>query len=386
MALTRRLFAARLAGATALGVAGLGGRAWGDVPAAIRDVSVEGAGASVRVLMALDRPAMARTMFLQGPDRFVVDVAGARWALPGVGHAGEGPGVGVVNRYRYAPRPDGSARLVLDLHAPAALVRQSLGGQRSPELSFDLAATAPFAASPPPRREIPGRSRERRTIVVDAGHGGRDPGAVGTTGVREKDIVLDAALQLRNALESRGPYRVALTRDADRFVPLEDRVRFARSENADLFISLHADANANNEAAGASVYTLSERGADRAQGLMAAQNWDLDLGNAPRSGVVGNILVDLAQRETTNRSAQFAELVIPRIGGVAPLLRNTHRNAGFFVLLAPDVPAVLIETGFLSNVADERRLADPRARQSMAEAMAGAVDAYFAAPQLMAGA
>jgi N-acetylmuramoyl-L-alanine amidase len=232
--------------------------------------------------------------------------------------------------------------------------------------------------------ERPGRSAPRRTIVIDAGHGGRDPGAVGVTGVREKDVVLDAALKLRQALESRGNYTVALTRDADRFIPLEGRVRFARAQNADLFISVHADANHNREAAGASVYTLSESGAERAQGLMASQNWDLDLGDAPRQGVTHDILVDLAQRETTNRSAQFAQVVIPRLGQVAPLLRNTHRNAGLFVLLAPDVPAVLIETGFLSNVADERRLSDPRARESMAGAMAGAIDAYFATPQLYA--
>jgi N-acetylmuramoyl-L-alanine amidase len=196
--------------------------------------------------------------------------------------------------------------------------------------------------------------------------------------------VLDAALKLREALESRGRYRVALTRDADRYVELEDRVRFARAQHADLFISIHADSHANREAQGASVYTLSERGADRAQGIMASQNWNLDLGDAPREGVARDILVDLAQRETTNRSAQFAQTLIPRLGEVAPLLRNTHRSAGFFVLLAPDVPAVLIETGFLSNVTDERRLSDPRARETMAEAMAGAVDGYFSGAQLYA--
>jgi N-acetylmuramoyl-L-alanine amidase len=199
-------------------------------------------------------------------------------------------------------------------------------------------------------------------------------------------VVLDAALKLRDALESRGQYRVALTRDADRFIELEDRVHFARTQNADLFISIHADSNPNRDATGASVYTLSERGAARAQNMIGAQNWDLDLGDAPRQGVTHVILVDLTQRETTNRSGQFAQTVIPRLGQVAPLLRNTHRNAGLFVLLAPDVPAVLIETGFLSNVTDERRLADPRAREAMAGAMAGAVDAYFASPQLYAGA
>jgi N-acetylmuramoyl-L-alanine amidase len=332
------------------------------------------------VTVALDRPTTAETFFLSGPDRFVIDVANSQLALGG--QSGEGPGGGVVRRYRYGPRPNGDSRLVLDLEAPASIVRQEVGGRRSPALSFDLAPTAPYAAPPPPI-ERRGREAEIRNIVIDAGHGGRDPGAIGTTGVREKDVVLDAALKLRDALEHRGRYRVALTRDADRFVELEQRVRFARAQNAHLFISIHADSHANHEAAGASVYTLSEHGADRAQRMMAAQNWELDIG---ARGVTHDILVDLAQRETTNRSANFAQTVIPRIGQVAPLLRNTHRNAGFFVLLAPDVPAVLIETGFLSNPADERRLADPSARERLAEAMAGAVDAYFAAPALYASA
>lgn len=365
------------AGATALGGAALSGRAWADAPAAVRGVLVQEAGAAARVTVALERQAQARTFFLESPHRFVIDLANTRLALP-QGASGEGPGAGFIRRYRYAPQADGAARLVLDLEAPAELLRQEVGGRRSPDLSFDLAPTVPFAPAQP--RE--GARTGRRTIVVDAGHGGRDPGAVGVTGVREKDVVLDAALHLRQALESRGRYRVALTRDADRYVPLEDRVRFARAQHADLFISIHADANANTAAQGASVYTLSERGQARAQNM--AQNWDIDFGDAPRAGGVQDILLDLYQRETTNRSAQFAQVVIPRLGQVAPLLRNTHRNAGLYVLLAPDVPAVLIETGFLSNATDERRLADPRARQAMAEAMAQAVDAYFAAPQLMA--
>jgi N-acetylmuramoyl-L-alanine amidase len=382
MVITRRTLLS--AGAAGLGVSALGGTAWADAPAAVRAVLVQASGVAARVTVALDRPTTATTFFLSDPNRFVIDLANSHIALP-QGASGEGPGGGVVRRYRYAPRPDGISRLVLDLEAPASIVRQELGGRRSPEISFDLAPTAPFVPAPAPV-ERPGRSGQRRTIVVDAGHGGRDPGAVGVTGVREKDVVLDAALKLRDALESRGQYRVALTRDADRFIELEDRVHFARTQNADLFISIHADSNPNRDATGASVYTLSERGAARAQNMIGAQNWDLDLGDAPRQGVTHDILVDLTQRETTNRSGQFAQTVIPRLGQVAPLLRNTHRNAGLFVLLAPDVPAVLIETGFLSNVTDERRLADPRAREAMAGAMAGAVDAYFASPQLYAGA
>jgi N-acetylmuramoyl-L-alanine amidase len=380
MDVTRRSFA--LFGATAFGAAALSGRAWADVPAIVRGVLVQPEGESARVTVALDRRSVATAFFLQNPDRFVIDLANTRLSLP-QGATGEGPGAGVIRRYRYGPRPDGAARLVLDLAAPANVVRQELGGRRSPDMSFDLAPQTPIAATPSPQEYL-GRSARRRTIVIDAGHGGRDPGAIGTTGVREKDVVLDSAVLLRQALEGRGRYQVALTRDNDTFVPLDDRVRFARSHEADLFISIHADSHANAQSQGASVYTISERGADRAQNLMDAQNWDIDLGGAPRDGLAHDILIDLYQRETTNRSAQFAQTLIPRLGQVSPLLRNTHRNAGFYVLLAPDVPAVLVETGFLSNAADERRLSDPRARQNMAEAMAQAVDAYFAGPQVYA--
>ncbi|MES1157334.1 MAG: N-acetylmuramoyl-L-alanine amidase [Alphaproteobacteria bacterium] len=389
MTLTRRLFAARLTGALALSAAA---PAWASAPAAIRDVALAQAGGAVRVSLAMDRAASARTFFLDNPSRFVIDVADARWALDGAASGqGQGPGAGVITRYRYGQRPEGAARLVLDLEAPTSLVRQSLGGPLSPNLSFDLASSIPTQGPVPLIRPQPGpnRSGRVRTVVIDPGHGGHDPGAIGAGGTREKDVVLDAALKLRSALQARGGYQVQLTRTDDTFVPLEDRVGFARAHNAELFISVHADSSPNNSnACGASVYTLSEHGAARAQNMMGAQNWDLDLGDAPRHGVVNDILIDLAQRETTNRSAQFAETVIKSLDGVSPLLANTHRNAGFFVLLAPDVPAVLIETGFLSNISDERRLSDPRAREAIADAMAGAVDVYFGhgAPIYMAGA
>lgn len=380
MDVTRRAFA--FFGATAIGSVAMTGRAFADPPAAIRGVLVQEAGAAARVTLALDRPAQARTFFLSEPSRFVIDVANAQLSLPG-GATGQGPGAGVVRRVRYAPQAGGVSRVVLDLEAPASLVRQELGGRRDASISFDIAASEPFAAAPT-RTERPGREQTRRTIVIDAGHGGRDPGALGVNGTREKDVVLHCALMLRDVLEHRG-YQVALTRDADTFVELENRVRFARTQHADLFISIHADASPNNETTGASVYTLSDSGANRAQNMMASQNWTIDLGDT-RDALARDILTDLAQRDTTNRSAQFAQMVIPRLGEVAPLVRNTHRSAGFFVLLAPDVPAVLIETGFLSNPTDERRLADPRVRENMAEAMAGSIDAFFAAPALYASA
>lgn len=380
MDVTRRSFA--FFGATALGSAALTGRAFADPPSAIRGVLVQEAGAACRVTLALDRPAQARTFFLSEPSRFVIDVANSQLAMPG-GASGSGAGAGVVRRFRYAPQAGGISRVVLDLEAPANLVRQELGGRRNAAISFDIAANAPLMPAPA-RVERQGRETGARTIVIDAGHGGRDPGAIGVSGTREKDVVLHCALTLRDALQQRG-YRVALTRDADHFVELENRVRFAREQHADLFISIHADASPNRETTGASVYTLSDSGANRAQNMMASQNWDLDLGDT-RNSLARDILVDLAQRDTTNRSAQFAQVVIPKLADVAPLVRNTHRSAGFFVLLAPDVPAVLIETGFLSNATDERRLADPRARERVADAMAQAVDAYFRPAQQYAAA
>lgn len=380
MDVTRRAFA--FFGATAVGSVAMGGRAFADVPSSIRGVLVQEAGGACRVTLALDRPAQARTFFLSDPSRFVIDIANAQLVMPG-GATGQGAGAGIVRRFRYAQQPNGSSRVVLDLEAPASVVRQELGGRRNAAISFDIAADAPFTPAPQPIQRA-GRDQRRRTIVIDAGHGGRDPGAIGVNGAREKDVVLHCALMARDALEQRG-YRVALTRDADNFVELEDRVHFARGQHADLFISIHADSSPNAATTGASVYTLSDRGATRAQGMIASQNWDLELGST-RANATRDILVDLTQRETTNRSAQFAQVVIPKLGEVAPLVRNTHRNAGLFVLLAPDVPAVLIETGFLSNAADERRLADPRARERMAGAMAEAVDAYFAPAALYAAA
>lgn len=361
-----------LAGALALPATA----AFGDEPVLVRGLEVSAASDGARLSVALSRSAAPRAFFLAGPDRFVVDIPNARFAL-----GREPQPAGPVSRVRRAVQPDGAARIVLDLAGPAQLGRQEIGGRREPGFSFDLVGASPSipltaAAAPPPLRRVD--DGRRHVIVVDAGHGGHDPGALGVTGLREKDVVLDTALNLRDALESRGRYRVALTRDADVFLPLPERVRIARDQGADLFLSLHADANANGQASGASVYTLSERGGARARGMIDAQDWAVDLGEAPRSGLVTQILTDLTQRETNNRSVTFAQTLITGLDGAAPLLGNTHRNAGFYVLLAPDVPAALLEMGFLTNAQDERRLADQRARLRMADAVASSIDHYFA--------
>ncbi|KAF0178428.1 MAG: N-acetylmuramoyl-L-alanine amidase [Hyphomonadaceae bacterium] len=389
------------------------------------------------IVLTVDRATETRSFLLSGPDRFVVDVP----ASLAMGRIDAQP-AGVVRGVRHGRRPDGAMRVVFDLASAARLGARRVEGLNATRtrLVYELqasSATAPapegtaaphgtaapasrqasieyISSSAPVARRAPAptvtasaparpapvvhtsqpapqptqppliRSADR-VIVIDAGHGGKDPGAHGAAGTREKEVVLAAALALRDQLQARGGYRVVLTRDTDVFIPLEQRVAIARRERADLFVSLHADSHPDARASGASVYTLSDRGGARARSLMEGQDWDVDLGDAPRDARVQNILVDLTQRETTGRSAEFAQNLIGELGREAPLLRNTHRSAGFFVLLAPDVPAVLLELGFLTHSGDETRLANTATRRRMMVAVADSIDVYFARSRAYAG-
>jgi N-acetylmuramoyl-L-alanine amidase len=214
-------------------------------------------------------------------------------------------------------------------------------------------------------------------VVIDAGHGGQDPGAAGQSS-HEKDLTLAAAQTLKARLERSGRYKVVLTRDHDVYVPLEQRVRIARKANADLFISLHADSGTTPDLKGATVYTLSEQGTTRAaKQVFEKADW-INMTLPGPDQQVNRILLDLTQRETRNRSSEFAETLLTRISDATPLLRRSHRDAGFMVLLAPDVPAVLLEMGFITNPSDERRLGDPAQRRRLMDGVAQAIDAYFA--------
>jgi len=220
------------------------------------------------------------------------------------------------------------------------------------------------------------RAHVRKVVVIDAGHGGHDPGAQ-SGATAEKDLTLAAARALKARLERGGHYRVVMTRAADVYVPLESRVQIARRAGADLFISLHADsAGADPSTHGASVYTVSDHGEERVTQVLGRNEWFNRTG-ARADPAVGQILLDLTQRSTRNRSAIFAQLMIDRLGDRIDLLPRTHRDAGYFVLLAPDVPAVLLEMGFISSPDDAARLADPVSRGKLMDAVAGAIDAYF---------
>ena len=260
-----------------------------------------------------------------------------------------------VDHYRYvvdvAPIPPDEVRLTKTAAPKALALRNNLLPAKAPMLSM------------------------KRTIVIDAGHGGHDPGAQGAQGF-EKDVNLAAAQALKERLERSGRYKVVLTRADDSYIALADRVRIAQRAGADLFISLHSDSGPNPEARGASVYTLSDKASLRATRFVKRDDWFMKASLTGDRGV-RDILFDLTQRATRNRSAAFAETLVGHIEGRAPLLRRSHRDAGFMVLLAPDVPAVLLEMGFVSNSEDEAILRDPAQRMRLMTAVADSIDDYF---------
>jgi len=222
---------------------------------------------------------------------------------------------------------------------------------------------------------------EKPMIVIDAGHGGVDPGALGD-GVMEKNITLAVALALKKELLSTGRYRVRLTRETDVYIPLRDRFKVARDSGADLFISLHADSHNDPFMRGASVYTLSETASDAEAADLANQENKSDIiagvDLSKQSGMVTDILIDLAQRDTINQSNTFAVDLVSELKSDTLMLEHSHRSAGFAVLKAPDVPSVLIEMGYISSNKDQALLTDKPHQARLAKSIRRAIDDYFA--------
>lgn len=213
-------------------------------------------------------------------------------------------------------------------------------------------------------------------VVIDPGHGGRDPGALAVNGTQEADIVLLLAKDIQRELQAAGRYKVHLTRTSDVYVEHEDRVSKARDWGADLFISVHADSAMKPYTSGASVYTISTTGERRKDQTANKYGWHLPIEDGTPDEVSG-IIEDLIKRETKSNSKTFAEILVPEMEKAGPLLRNTHRRKNLFVLLAPDVPAVLIEAGFMTNREDATRLKSKSGRLKMAQAIRRGIDTYF---------
>jgi N-acetylmuramoyl-L-alanine amidase len=240
---------------------------------------------------------------------------------------------------------------------------------------------APADARNKQRRRKGAAKRPRHTIALDPGHGGIDPGAISPRGMHEKTITLAMARELARQLDASGRYRVVLTRRKDVFVPLRERVARARADHAELFLSVHVDALPDAKMRGLSVYTLSEQASDReAAALAERENRDdfvARLKLSRRSREIGAILLDLAMRRTSNQSLALARSIVDELGRDVPLLERPHREAGFAVLTAPDIPSALVELGCLSNPEEERLLAQPAYRRRLAKGLVRAIDDYF---------
>ncbi len=372
----------------------------------IRDIDIQ----SNRIVIQFDaRVAEASSFVLAGPNRIALDLMGAR---PGVRADVSGPVTGV----RQAARGDG-ARVVFDLARPAIITeghfaadgtaltlelrtvddarfaRAAAEGRMSflPPFSFARASTRhsySVSAPVPPRPaayalpRIYGSDDDRPLVVIDAGHGGHDPGSISATGIKEKDLALKIARAMRDELLASGRVRVALTREDDRYLIHRDRFEVARKLGASLFISVHCDAAHTPDASGATVYTLSEVASDKEAARLAAREnksdilAGIDLASTNRD--VSSILIDLTQRETMNASAKFARLLGREAQGLIPVKPNYHRMASLLVLKAPDMPSILFETGYISNASDVAFLNSANGRRRIAESVNRAVAIHFA--------
>ena len=363
------------------------------------DARLGGDETQTRFVVDLSRKIDLHVFTLADPYRVVVDIPQVTFRLPP--KAGES-GRGLIKAFRFGLVMPGGSRIVLDAAKPVrvdkAFVVDPADGAPA-RLVLDLAATdresflrkisldQRFAhtQAPPSREQQSSSSDARPLIVLDPGHGGIDTGTKGPNGQMEKDIVLDFAKRLREKIETAGKYRVLLTRSDDTFVPLAERMRFAREAGAGLFISIHADSLPHKEgdAQGATVYTLSETATDPAAARLAEQEnradviAGVDLKDQPDD--VAGILIDLAQRETKTFSVQFANKLVGTMKQTTRLHKEPIKSAGFRVLRAPDVPSVLVELGYVSNKEDLQSLSSDSWRDHTANAMASVIDGYFSA-------
>lgn len=396
-------------------------------------IGVRIGGDKVRTRFVADLSgAVSYTVYvLPDPYRVMIDLPGVRFDLP----PDSGTKTrGLISAFRYGEVEEGRSRFVIDTEGPVLIEKSFIVDRKNGQparIVVDLVQTTPEAfqaayksdedisrdaiaqandakgvaeesetpdeqvaeAAPIPRpkpgsepaaQEQPATKRKAEgsyLIVIDPGHGGIDPGAIGRNRTKEKDVVLAFGLRLRDILAKRGNYQVVMTRADDKFLSLKERVRVARNNEADLFIAIHADTVRGQEARGATIYTLSEKASDaEAEALAHKENradiiGGIDLGT--ESEEVTDILIDLVQRESKNHATFFAKGAVGEMKAVTKFTGKPLRSAGFVVLKAPDVPSVLVELGYLSSKHDESQLTSPEWRDRVASAMARAVDKYF---------
>ncbi len=366
-----------------------------------------------RFILDLDTAIQFRAFTLADPYRVVVDMPQVTFKLaPGTGNAGRG----LVKAFRYGLVMPGGSRIVFDLAGPAKIansyVLEAANGQPprlvleleevdrtgfvqglAPENRPELKPTIAEAKAAMPLEAVPAKpdpADSRPVIVIDPGHGGIDNGTQ-SSGEMEKALVLNFGLALRDRIEKSGKYRVVMTRTDDTFIPLNDRVKVARTQSAALFVSIHADALPRREgdAQGATIYTLSDKASDaEAERLAEAENkadaiGGVNLTDEPTE--VADILIDLAQRETKTFSNRFARLLMGEMKSTVRMHKHPLKSAGFRVLKAPDVPSVLVELGYVSNKGDLEHMVSENWRTRTVGSMAQAIDAFFAKRLATAG-
>jgi N-acetylmuramoyl-L-alanine amidase len=355
----------------------------------VKDVRLWAGPDGTRVVFDLSGPARYSLTTLQNPDRVVVDIAAARFEK---GTLAMPAGQGFAKQLRAGPQGQ-DLRLVVDLTSAATansfMVEPQ--GELGHRLVLDLAGGAvptaapapkPAVAEPVPVKSTPAGNGRDVIVAIDAGHGGDDPGAMGRGGLREKDVTMAIARRLKAVIDKEPGMRAILTRDGDYFLAHRVRIKRARDQQADMFVSIHADSYTDRSVVGSSVYTLSARGAsDEAARWLAERENAADLVGGVsldnKSDVLASVLLDLSQGASMSASLVAAEKVMGELDRIGNVTRRGVKQAGFLVLKSPDIPSMLVETAFISNVNEEARLKDTRHQQRLAEAIHAGVRTYF---------
>ncbi|MCW2268453.1 N-acetylmuramoyl-L-alanine amidase [Pseudomonas sp. JUb96] len=357
---------------------------------------------NTRLVFDLSGPVQHSVFTLTAPDRLVIDINGATLAAPLTVSTSNTP----ITSVRSAQRTPTDLRVVIDLNKSVTPKSFTLApnAQYGNRLVVDLFDQAADAVSPPPTppvattpavpvtptqpaiklTPVPNGKRDI-VIAIDAGHGGEDPGASGSRGQHEKDIVLSIAKELQRQINGEKGYRAELTRTGDYFIPLRKRTEIARKKGADLFISIHADAAPSKAAFGASVFALSDRGAtsETARWLADSENRSDLIGGAgnvsldDKDRMLAGVLLDLSMTASLSSSLNVGQKVLGNMGRVTPLHKRRVEQAGFMVLKSPDIPSILVETGFISNANEAAKLATSSHQQSLARSIHSGVRQFF---------
>ncbi|WP_323150492.1 N-acetylmuramoyl-L-alanine amidase [Pseudomonas glycinae] len=340
----------------------------------------------LRLVFDLSGPMSYKTFTLSTPERLIIDMSGASLSGDFSQLALSGTPIRSIRSGHFG---QGNTRIVLDLNSPVQLNSFLLAPQdgQGHRLVLDLMSASAGVPASVPRETPQEKSHPKRDImvVVDPGHGGKDPGAIGAKGEREKDVVLSIAQLLARRLKREKGFDVKLVRNDDFFVPLRKRVEIARQHKADMFISVHADAAPRLTASGASVYCLSEGGATSATARFMAQRENgVDLLGATsllnlkdKDPMLAGVILDMSMNATIAASLQLGSTVLGSLAGITTLHQKRVEQAGFAVLKSPDVPSILVETGFISNPRDSQRLVTARHQQAVADGLFEGLQRYF---------